>query len=164
MLRGGGEYNVRGEVFLKGVGAVRGWGYSFVACLSHVTIDHASLSRRSTVPTPNRHLQHLGAHYASSIYCMETVCLSSLRPVWPSAATIYLLVWRPFSLYHLVYHTLPCHASNFLISSSNVSRPSLYISHSPTMQILTLYCCATRAHICSHVLLLTTGKSLSSFW
>ena len=28
--------------------------YSFVACLSHLTIDHASLSRRSTVPTPNR--------------------------------------------------------------------------------------------------------------
>ena len=28
--------------------------YSFVACLSHLTIDHASLSRRSTVPTPSR--------------------------------------------------------------------------------------------------------------
>ena len=28
-------------------------GYSFVACLSHLTIDHASFSRRSTVPTPN---------------------------------------------------------------------------------------------------------------
>ena len=27
---------------------------SFVAWLSHLTIDHASLSRRSTVPTPNR--------------------------------------------------------------------------------------------------------------
>ena len=27
--------------------------YSFVDCLSHLTIDHASLSRRSTVPTPN---------------------------------------------------------------------------------------------------------------
>ena len=31
-----------------------GGGYSSVACLSHLTIDHASLSRRSTVPTPNR--------------------------------------------------------------------------------------------------------------
>ena len=28
--------------------------YSFVACLSRLTIDHASLSRRSTVPTPSR--------------------------------------------------------------------------------------------------------------
>ena len=36
-----------------------GWrACSFVACLSHLTIDHASLSRRSsTVPTPSRHLQ-----------------------------------------------------------------------------------------------------------
>ena len=30
-------------------GWVGGWGYSLVACLSHLTIDHASLSRRSTV-------------------------------------------------------------------------------------------------------------------
>ena len=41
---------------------VSGGGYSLVACLSHLTIGHASLSRRSTVPTPNRHLQHSGAH------------------------------------------------------------------------------------------------------
>ena len=43
-------------------GKSRDWkrarGCSFVACLSHLTIDHASLSRRSTGPTPNRHLQH----------------------------------------------------------------------------------------------------------
>ena len=35
-----------------------GGGYLFVACLSHLAIDHASLSRRSTVPIPNKHLQH----------------------------------------------------------------------------------------------------------
>ena len=28
--------------------------YSLVACLSHLIIDHASLSRRRTVPTPYR--------------------------------------------------------------------------------------------------------------
>ena len=28
--------------------------YSFIGCVSHLTIDHASLSRRSTVPTPFR--------------------------------------------------------------------------------------------------------------
>ena len=28
--------------------------YSFVACISHLTSDHASLSRRSIVPTPDR--------------------------------------------------------------------------------------------------------------
>ena len=27
---------------------------SFVACLSHLTIDHAFLSKKGTVPTPNR--------------------------------------------------------------------------------------------------------------
>ena len=31
----------------------RGGGSSFVACLGHVTVDHASISRRSTVATPN---------------------------------------------------------------------------------------------------------------
>ena len=30
-----------------------GTRYSFIACLSHLTIGHASPSRRSTVPTPN---------------------------------------------------------------------------------------------------------------
>ena len=38
----------------------RPWGgggvYSFVACLSHLTIDHASLSRRSTVCAWGTHL------------------------------------------------------------------------------------------------------------
>ena len=29
------------------------------------TIDHTSLSRRSTLPTPNRHLQHVVAHHAN---------------------------------------------------------------------------------------------------
>ena len=37
-----------------GGGGGTGGAYSFVACLSRLTIDHASLSRRSTVPTPNR--------------------------------------------------------------------------------------------------------------
>ena len=31
-----------------------GGGYPFVVCLNHLTIDHAFLSRRSTVPTPKR--------------------------------------------------------------------------------------------------------------
>ena len=40
---------------------------------SPLTIDHASLSRPSTVPTPSRDLQRSGAHHASSIYCVKTV-------------------------------------------------------------------------------------------
>ena len=52
-----------------------GWGeaYSSVACLSHLTIDHVSLSRRSTVPTPNQHLQKLGAHHVFSSYYIENL-------------------------------------------------------------------------------------------
>ena len=36
----------------RGVGRGGGGAYSFVACLCHLTIDHASLSRRSTVLLP----------------------------------------------------------------------------------------------------------------
>ena len=43
-----------------GQGPGRG-GYLFYACLSHVTIDHASLSRLSTVPTPNRGTSNIWA-------------------------------------------------------------------------------------------------------
>ena len=35
-----------------------GGTYSFVACLSRLTIDHASLSRRSTVLTPSRDISN----------------------------------------------------------------------------------------------------------
>ena len=38
-----------------------GGAYSFVACLCHLTIDHASLSRRSAVPTPNRDTSNIWA-------------------------------------------------------------------------------------------------------
>ena len=41
--------------------------YSFVACLSHLTIDHAFLSRRITVPTPSRD--------ASNIWALITLLL-----------------------------------------------------------------------------------------
>ena len=64
--RGGGE---EGGLYRKRECAGVGWGgaiiegaaYSFVACLSHLTIDHASLSRRSTVPTPNRDTSNIWA-------------------------------------------------------------------------------------------------------
>ena len=38
-----------------------GGAYSFIACLSHSTIDHESLSRRSTVLTPTRDTSNIGA-------------------------------------------------------------------------------------------------------
>ena len=72
--RGGLDLAVGGGRVQRGRG---GGAYSFVACLSRLTIDHTSLSRRSTVPTPNRDTsKHLGAHNASSIYYIGIVCLA----------------------------------------------------------------------------------------
>ena len=54
---GGKKTRIRATVSLGRDGmAVRGEGgaSSFAACLRPVTLDHASLSRRSTVPIPNR--------------------------------------------------------------------------------------------------------------
>ena len=50
-------------LFLAVVVIVVGGGraYSFVACLGHLTIDHASLARRSTVPTANRDTSNIWA-------------------------------------------------------------------------------------------------------
>ena len=45
----------------RGGGMLRGGVSSFVARLSHLSIDHASLSRRSTVPTPNRDTSNIWA-------------------------------------------------------------------------------------------------------
>ena len=120
------QSHVPGEGGRVGTGR-RGEAYSFVACLGHLTIDHASLSRWSTVPNPNRETSNImGAHYASSTHYTEAVCLSYPRPVSPSAATIYLLGKRSFSRYSLFYQTLPCHISLILlVSSSNASRSSL---------------------------------------
>ena len=40
---------------------VGGGAYSFVACLSQLTIDQGSISRRSTVPIPNRNTSNIWA-------------------------------------------------------------------------------------------------------
>ena len=70
---------------------------SFAACLmkSHSTIDQASLSRRSIVPTtPKRDLQHLDLMtFFTPIYYIQTFssCIFSPSSVSPSVATICLL-------------------------------------------------------------------------
>ena len=59
-----------GEAGRVGAGGAEGSGgaYTFVACLRHLTTDHAFLSRRSTAGTTlNIHLRHLGAQYGSSV-------------------------------------------------------------------------------------------------
>ena len=76
---------------------LRGGAYPLVACLSHVIIDHASLSRRSTGPTPNRDISNIWALITLlPYYYTETVCLSHPLPVSPSVGIISLLGQRSF--------------------------------------------------------------------
>ena len=44
----------------RGRGGGNGGRTHFVACVSHLTVDHATLSRRSTVPAPNRDTSNIG--------------------------------------------------------------------------------------------------------
>ena len=99
-------------------------GYSFVACLSYLTIDHASLSRRSTVPTPNRD--------TSNIWTLSTVLpYMAHENVWlflaPSslARHLSLLRERSCSRYYPMHQTSPCGAHTRLFSSS------LFVYHIP---------------------------------
>ena len=74
-------------------GGMLGGAYSFVACLRNSSVDHASLSRRSTASTPNiETLPKFGRLLRFfHVHDIDTVYISYLRPVSPSAATIYLL-------------------------------------------------------------------------
>ena len=68
-----------------------GEAYSFVACLSHVTIDHASLSRQSTVPTPNRDTSRIRACITFFYITFKTFCLPYALTILSFVATIYLI-------------------------------------------------------------------------
>ena len=56
-----------------------GGAYSFFAGLSDLTIDHASRSRHSTVPTSNQDTSNrFGAHHAFPTYYVKLLCLHTL--------------------------------------------------------------------------------------
>ena len=124
-------------------------GYSFVACLSNLTVDHASLSRRSTVPTPNRDLQHLSAHHVFFI-CLHRFFLLMLSPCCFAVCGHHLTprIAIFFSLLCSAPNFSMPHSSTFLIYSSNTSRSSFYVSHSPTMRGL-LSTASPQGHICA---------------
>ena len=50
--------------------------------LSHLTIDHASLSRRSTVPTPNRDTSNDWALITPFLHILHKNCSLILPPSW----------------------------------------------------------------------------------
>ena len=104
-------------------------GYSFVACLSHSTIDHAPQSRRSIVS--NIWLLSTFLPYITHIILLilsrssSAICGHYLSP--RIAIVFSLSNALNFSISNL---------SIFLISSSNTFRSSLYSSHSSTGWVL----------------------------
>ena len=106
-----------------------------VASLGHLAMDHASLSRRSTVPTSNRDISNLWAlstflPYTSICYffffilplCSLVVCCHHPSP---RITIVFALLSNESNL------STPL-APIFLISSYNKFRSSLYSPHSPT--------------------------------
>ena len=72
----------------------RGGGYSFVSRLSHLTIDHACLSRRSTVLAPINNRDTFNNWALITLFPYITYKLFANRIpflFWPPVATIYLL-------------------------------------------------------------------------
>ena len=98
----------------------------------------------------------MGAHYASSIYHIEAVCLYAIPVLFRRLRPPSISKDSDRFLATLHYETLPCH-TRLISPSSPLTHPvppciftfSYYVSPTP-------YCCATRAHICSHALLLPT--------
>ena len=105
-----------------------GGGYSFVACLSHLTTDHASFSRRSTPPTATSYLQYSGAQCASSIYYNKCFCLSYHLPLCRCGRHLSPRIAIAFSRLYNVSNFSMSHPSVFLISVNK--RSSLYTLHS----------------------------------
>ena len=104
---------------VSGAAEKRGCGVSvcsFVACLSHLTIDHDSLSIRITVRTPDRrHLQHLGARYVSSVnyikapglsYVLPNLAVCSRHPP-PKVAIVFSLLSSSPKLLHVTFVCFP---------------------------------------------------------
>ena len=140
--------------------------YSFVACLSHLPIGHASLSRRSTVPTPNRNTSNNGA-VITIFPCNTLNCLFILSPSYFTVCGHHLSprIVIVFSLISSLRNSSMSHPSN---SSSLTHRVPACIFHILLLcesYSLLLCWCATRTHMCIHVLLLpTTAICHSSFW
>ena len=128
-----------------------GAAYSFVACLSPLTIDHA---RQSAVPTPNRDtLQHLGAHYAFSMYHNQS-CLLMLSPSC-FAACVHHLSPRTAIVSSLLSSLITLLHVTFFQSPHLLKRPVPPCTFRSLLQreSYSLSLSNTRAYACTHALL-----------
>ena len=136
-------------------------GYHLLLALSRWTIDHASLSRRSTVPTPNRDLSNVWAlsTFIPFIKFWFSLILSPSswavrgHHIFPGIAVLSRLctkLVRVTSVYFLVF--------SFNIPFLFVQFTSRHLASS------TLVCIAARAALCAIFVHPTTGIRVCSFW
>ena len=97
-------------------------GYSFVACLSHLTIHHAPFPRRSTDPSPNRDTPKIWGLMTFFSHILDGKLLLILFLSY-SAVCGHRTRIESFSRYYLVYQTSPCQIRQF--SSSPLTHPVL---------------------------------------
>ena len=104
-------------IFWCGHSRERG-GCSFSCCPFHLTIDHTSLSRRSTVPTPNRDTSNVRALSVFLRRVIQNVLLTLSPSSWAACG----------------HHRSPKTAIVFSLPSINIMRtPSM--SHASTFLV-----------------------------
>ena len=122
-----------------------GGGAYLLLALSLLAIDHASLSRRGTVPT----LIETPPTFGRSLRLFHTLHELFAYP-FPSCFAVcgHHLIPRiaiVFSLLSSLPNSSMSRTFNSLMSS-NASRSSLYISHSPTMWVLLYHVVVPHGH------------------
>ena len=148
-------------------GARVGAACSFTACLSYLSIDNASLSRRSTVPTPNRYtssswaLIALFSYIKSFLFCKSqslhcfAACGHHLSP------RVAIVLSLPSTA--VVDQIPPCHIRPFPSSPLLAHPVPPYTLH--IFDYVTIHCFATRTHLlCIYFLLLASINSHTSFF
>ena len=109
-----------------------GGAYSFFPCLSHSTIDHAFLSRWSTVPNPWKRPPTFG----HSLRFFQRFCTSYVFSLAVCGHHLFPRIAVDFSLLSNVPKFSMSHPSVFLISPSIAFLSSLHSSLSCAMWVL----------------------------
>ena len=142
-----------------------GEAYSLVACLSLLTIDHTSVSRPGTVPTPIGDTSNIWALITCFYYITYKhfwLLILYPLPVWPSVATMHLLLGIVFSLLsRSVSNFSMSRSSVFLFASKTRPVPAMWVLLFIALPLLIGHTCASCA---ARLLVYLQCVSISSFW
>ena len=140
---------------------------SFVACLNHLTIDHASLSRRSTVLTPDGDTSSIWAFDTFFFFPFTTYFFFlTLSPscfafcghhLSPRIAIVFLLLSRVPNFLHITF----VYADYLLLQHILFLLVHFTFSHNVSSALV---CFATRARHCIFLVLTTIGIPGTSFF